>query len=145
RANGTVGVKPSIDAIAEVKVQTNLYSAESGRTLGGVINILTKSGSNQFHGSAYDFVRNDRFDAKSFFAKTKPKLTQQQYGGSVGGPLRTDKTFFFIDYEGYRSTHGQANLITVPTAKMRAGDFSELSTPIFDPAVSTRPAFANNQ
>jgi len=145
RAIGTVGVKPSIDAIAEVKVQTNLYSAETGRTLGGVINILTKSGSNQFHGSAYDFVRNDRFDAKSFFAKTKPDLTQNQFGGSVGGPVRTDKTFFFMDYEGYRSTQGVANLITVPTAKMRTGDFSELSTPIFDPAAAGRPAFAGNQ
>ena len=86
RAIGTVGVKPSIDAIAEVKVQTNLYSAETGRTLGGVINILTKSGSNEFHGTAYDYVRNDRFDARSYFAATKPKLTQNQFGGSIGGP-----------------------------------------------------------
>jgi outer membrane receptor protein involved in Fe transport len=144
RAIGTVGVKPSIDAIAEVKVQTNLYSAETGRTLGGVINILTKSGSNSFHGTAYDYVRNDRFDARSYFAATKPKLTQNQFGGSIGGPIRTDKTFFFVDYEGFRSTQGVANLITVPTARMRAGDFSELSAGIFDPTTLPRTPFGGN-
>mgnify|MGYP003693932175 CR=1 FL=1 len=123
RAIGTVGVKPSIDAIAEVKVQTNLYSAETGRTLGGVINILTKSGSNEFHGTAYDYVRNDRFDSRSYFAATKPKLSQNQFGGSIGGPIRSDRTFFFVDYEGLRSTQGVANLITVPTARMRRRGF----------------------
>ena len=145
RAIGTVGIKPSIDAIAEVMVQTNLYSAETGRTLGGVINILTKSGTNVLHGTAYDFVRNDMFDARSFFARSKPELTQNQFGGSLGGPLRTDRTFFFVDYEGYRSTQGVTNLITVPTARMRTGDFSELSTPIFDPTTPVRTAFAGNQ
>ena len=144
RAIGTVGVKPSIDAIAEVRVQTNLYSAEAGRTLGGVINIITKSGTNQFHGSAYDYVRNDRFDSQSFFAKTKPKLNQNQFGGSIGGPLRADKTFFFADYEGFRSTQGVANLITVPTARMRAGDFSELPAQIYDPTTAVRLPFAGN-
>ena len=144
RAIGTVGVKPSIDAIAEVRVQTNLYSAETGRTLGGVINILTKSGSNDFHGTAYDYVRNDRFDSRSFFAVTKPKLSQNQFGGSLGGPVRTDKTFFFVDYEGLRSTQGVANLITVPTARMRTGDFSELATGIFDPTTLPRTPFAGN-
>jgi hypothetical protein len=145
RAIGTVGIKPSIDAIAEVMVQTNLYSAETGRTLGGVINILTKSGGNVLHGTAYDFVRNDMFDARAFFAREKPELTQNQFGGSLGGPLRTDRTFFFVDYEGYRSTQGVANLITVPTARMRTGDFSELSTPIFDPSTPVRTPFAGNQ
>jgi hypothetical protein len=72
RAIGTVGIKPSIDAIAEVRVQTNLYSADVGRTLGGVINIITKSGSNAFHGTAFEFLRNDKFDARSFFATSKP-------------------------------------------------------------------------
>jgi hypothetical protein len=144
RAIGTVGVKPSIDAIAEVKVQTNLYSAETGRTLGGVINILTKSGSNEFHGTAYDYVRNDRFDSRSYFAATKPKLSQNQFGGSIGGPIRSDRTFFFVDYEGLRSTQGVANLITVPTARMRGGDFSELSAGIFDPTALPRTPFAGN-
>jgi hypothetical protein len=144
RAIGTVGIKPSIDAIAEVKIQTNLYSADVGRTQGGVINILTKSGTNQFHGTAYEFGRSDRFDAAEFFAKQRPVLKQNQFGGSVGGPIRTDKTFFFVDYEGFRNRQGVANLITVPTAKMRAGDFSELPVQIFDPTVSARPAFSGN-
>jgi Carboxypeptidase regulatory-like domain len=144
RAIGTVGIKPSIDAIAEVKVQTNLYSADVGRTAGGVVNIITKSGSNDFHGSAFEFVRNDRFDAKDFFARTKPNLEQNQYGGSFGGPIRTNKTFFFVDYEGFRSTQGVANLITVPTMKMRSGDFSELSTPIYDPTTFPRTPLSGN-
>ena len=144
RAIGTVGVKPSIDAIAEVKVQTNLYSADVGRTQGGVINILTKSGTNQLHGTAYEFGRNDKFDAGDFFAKQRPVLKQNQFGGSVGGPIKTDKTFFFADYEGFRSRQGVANLITVPTVRMRSGDFSELSTPIFDPTTGPRVAFAGN-
>src|SRR4051812_34945032 len=108
RAIGTVGVKPSIDAIAEVKVQTSMYTAEVGRTAGGVVNIITKSGSNDYHGSAFEFVRNDRFDARNFFATgvDKPKLTQNQYGGSVGGPVARNKTFFFVDYEGFNVNQG---------------------------------------
>jgi hypothetical protein len=144
RAIGTVAIKPSIDAIAEVKVQTNLYSADVGRTLGGVVNILTKSGSNDFHGLGFEFVRNDRFDSRDFFARQRPVLKQNQFGGSLGGPLREDRTFFFVDYEGFRLRQGVANLITVPTARMRTGDFSELSTPIFDPTISPRVAFAGN-
>ena len=144
RAIGTVAIKPSIDAIAEVKVQTNLYSADVGRTLGGVVNILTKSGSNDFHGSGFEFVRSDRFDSRDFFARQRPVLKQNQFGGSLGGPLREDRTFFFVDYEGFRLRQGVANLITVPTARMRTGDFSELSTPIFDPTISPRVAFAGN-
>jgi outer membrane receptor protein involved in Fe transport len=144
RAIGTVGIKPSIDAIAEVKIQTNLYSADVGRTQGGVINIMTKAGSNQFHGTAYEFGRSDKFDATEFFARQRPVLKQNQFGGSLGGPLKTDKTFFFVDYEGFRNRQGVANLITVPTAKMRAGDFSELPGQIFDPTVSPRPAFSGN-
>jgi hypothetical protein len=144
RAIGTVGIKPSIDAIAEVRVQTNLYSAETGRTLGGVINILTKSGTNQIHGTAFEFLRNQKFDSRSFFARSKPKMNQHQFGGSVGGPLRTDRTFYFVDYEGFRSTQGVANLITVPTARMRAGDFSELPVAVYDPLSSPRVPFAGN-
>src|SRR5436190_2004631 len=100
RAIGTVGVKPSIDAIAEVKVQTSMYTAEVGRTAGGVVNIITKSGSNNYHGSAFEFYRNDRFDAKNYFASTldKPVLRQHQYGGSLGGPVLKNRTFFFADY-----------------------------------------------
>src|SRR5690349_7279195 len=144
RAIGTVGVRPSIDAIAEVKVQTNLYSADVGRTQGGVINILTKSGTNGFQGTAYEFARSDRFDSQEFFAKQRPVLKQNQFGGSLGGPIKTDKTFFFVDYEGFRNRQGVANLLTLPTARMRAGDFSELSTQIYDPTASPRVAFPGN-
>src|SRR5262245_41161797 len=87
RTIGTVAIKPSIDAIAEVRVQTNMYTAETGRTLGGVINIITKSGGNQFHGSGFEFARHERFDARLFFAQDKPETRQNQFGGSLGGPL----------------------------------------------------------
>src|SRR5207247_1162745 len=79
----TVAIKPSIDAIAEVRVQTNMYTAETGRTLGGVINIITKSGGNQFHGSGFEFGRHERFDSRLFFAEGKPITRQNQYGGSL--------------------------------------------------------------
>src|SRR5580765_8016640 len=140
RAIGTVGVKPSIDAIAEVKVQTSMYTAEVGRTAGGVVNIITKSGSNDYHGSAFEFYRNDRFDAKNYFASTldKPVLRQHQYGGSLGGPVLRHRTFFFADYEGFTVTQGVTTVVTVPTARMRAGDFSEQTAAIFDPTTTPR-------
>ena len=143
RTIGTVAIKPSIDAIAEVRVQTNMYTAETGRTLGGVINIITKSGSNAIHGSAFEFARHEKFDSRQFFAQGKPENRQNQFGGSFGGPLRRDRTFFFVDYEGYRIKQGVPSVVTVPTAKMRAGDFSELSTQIYD-AQNSRTAFAGN-
>jgi len=146
RAIGTVGVKPSIDAIAEVKVQTSMYTAEVGRTAGGVVNIITKSGTNNYNGSLFEFFRNDRFDAKSYFAAAldKPVLKQNQYGGSLGGPVMKNRTFFFADYEGFNVTQGVTTVVTVPTAKMRAGDFSEQTAGIFDPTTATRTAFAGN-
>jgi hypothetical protein len=142
---GTIGVKPSIDAIAEVKVQTNLYTAEVGRTAGGVVNILTKAGGNQFRGSAFEFLRNDRFDARNVFATSKPLLKQHQFGGSVGGPLVRDRTFFFADVEGFRHTSGVVNVATVPTMAMRRGDFSEVTGQVFDPTTTPRSAFPGNQ
>ena len=146
RAIGTVGVKPSMDAIAEVRVQTNLYLAETGRTGGGIINILTKSGTNAFHGSAYEFRRDDRFDERDYFATTDPVLDQNQFGGSFGGPIVSNKTFFFGDYEQFRNEKGQVNNLTLPTAKMRAGDFSELlpGIVIYDPTTTPRTPFQNN-
>jgi outer membrane receptor protein involved in Fe transport len=131
RIIGTIGVRPSIDAIQEFKVQTNLYSAEIGRTSGGVVNIISKSGSNQFHGSLFEFLRNDRLDANGNFNFTggaqlpKQKFRQNQFGGSVGGPIIKDKTFFFGDYEALKIRQGIPITATVPTAKQRIGDFSE--------------------
>ena len=145
RTIGTVSIKPSIDAIAEVRVQTNMYTAETGRTLGGVINIITKSGGNAFHGSGFEFARHEKFDSRLFFATDKPITRLNQFGGSLGGPLAANRTFFFVDYEGYRLKQGVPTVITVPTVKMRNGDFSELATPIYDPTTAVRAAFPGNQ
>jgi hypothetical protein len=118
RIIGTVGVKPNVEGIQEITVQTNSYAPEAGRTAGGVINIVTRSGTNQFHGSAYEFFRNDVFDARNVFQTTgaKPELRQNQFGGSIGGPVYKDKTFFYFDYEGLRAVSGVTDISTVPTA-----------------------------
>jgi hypothetical protein len=107
---GTMGVKPSIDAIQEVKVSTDLYSAEYSRAVGGVVDVITKSGTNNLHGSAYEFLRNDAVDARDYFdtvgTVNKNELRQNQFGGSFGGPIRKNKTFIFGDYEGFRQISG---------------------------------------
>jgi carboxypeptidase family protein len=133
RVMGGMGIKPSLEAIQEVNVKTNSYSADNGRTLSAVINIVTKSGTNEFHGSAYEFLRNQNFDARSFFAPTRPLNHQNQFGGSLGGPIKKDKTFFFVDYDQDR-INNQTNFVeTVPTTRMHTGDFSELPSRIYDP------------
>ncbi len=130
RLIGSVGVRPSIDAIEEVRVLTNLYTAEISRSAGGVVDLITKSGSNNFHGTAYEFLRNDVLDARDYFATSgpKPELRQNQFGGSLGGPIVRNKTFFFGDYEGFRRVFGLTQTSTVPTAYEEAhpGDFSDL-------------------
>jgi hypothetical protein len=117
RVIGTIGVKPNVEGIQEITVQTNSYAAEAGRTAGGVINIVTRSGTNQFHGSVYEYFRNDIFDARNFFQTTgpKPELRQNQYGGSIGGPIWRNRTFFYFDYEGFRQVAGVTYTGTVPT------------------------------
>ncbi|MEA2263928.1 MAG: hypothetical protein QOJ51_6753, partial [Acidobacteriaceae bacterium] len=119
RVIGTTGIRPSIEAISEVNIQSNTYTAEVGRTAGGVINIITKSGTNNFHGSAYEFFRNDVLNAFPFqfgAHNRKPKLRQNQFGGSIGGPIFKNKTFFFADYEGLRQIQGQNPVLSqVPT------------------------------
>ena len=117
RIIGTAGVKPVVEAIQEITVQTNSYSPEAGRTAGGVVSIITRAGTNQFHGSAYEFFRNDIFDARNVLQTTgrKPELRQNQFGGSIGGPIFRDKTFFFADYEGFRQVTGLTYTSTVPT------------------------------
>jgi hypothetical protein len=141
---GTMIVRPSIDALQEVRVQTNAYSAELGRTAGGVINMITKSGGNQFHGTIFEFFRNEKLDARNYFANpnaSKPAFKQNQFGGSIGGPIVKDRTFFFADYEGFRLRQGQTVVRTVPTLAMRQGNFSGVA-PIFDP-LTQRPDPAN--
>ena len=99
---GTVIIRPQVDSIREMRVETSSFSAELGRTAGGVINVATKSGANIMHGSAFEFYRNEAMDAKNYFATSipKPRFDQNQFGGSLGGPIVKDKTFFFVDYAG---------------------------------------------
>ncbi len=118
RIIGTIGVRPNVEGIQEITIETNSYSAEAGRTAGGVVSINTKSGTNQFHGSAYEFFRNDIFDARNVLvsgSQPKPELRQNQFGGSIGGPIWKNRTFFFADYEGFRYVSGLTYTSTVPT------------------------------
>ncbi len=126
----TLSAPLSVDAIQEFKVQSNLYSAESGTLGGAQINIAIKTGTNDLHGSAYGFLRNDYLDARNFFDTKKPEFRQNQFGGTVGGPVIRDKAFFFGNYEGLRLAKGLTRTFTVPTASMRSGQFT---TPIRDP------------
>ncbi|HEY7784267.1 MAG TPA: TonB-dependent receptor [Pyrinomonadaceae bacterium] len=121
-------VKPSVDAIREFEIATSSYDASFGRNPGGQVNVVTKSGSNEFHGSLYWFHRNAALDARNFFApasESKPKYLRNQFGGSIGGPIRENQTFFFVDYEGGRSREGITRITNVPTAAERSGDFSQ--------------------
>lgn len=137
---GTVVVKPSVDALQEMQVQTNLYSAEFGRTAGGIINFITKSGTNDVHGSLFEYLRNQHLDARSFFAGAKPPYHQNQFGGSAGGPIKKNRVFYFADYEGFRMHQGQSFVDSVPTLAERQGNFAGLNR-IFDPITTkTNPA-----
>jgi len=132
---------PTQDAIQEFRVQTSDLSAEWGRFSGGVINLTTKSGSNAFHGAAYEYVRNTDLNANTFFANegglSVPSYQQNQFGANFGGPIRKDKTFFFGSYEGFRQREGQTTVQTVPTAANIQGDFSAPGTPtIYDPTTT---------
>lgn len=117
RIIGTSGVRPNVEGIQEISVQTNSYAPDAGRTAGGVVNITTRSGSNNFHGSAYEYFRNDVFDARQVLQTTgrQPELRQNQFGGSIGGPIWRNRTFFFGDYEGFRQVNGLTYQSTVPT------------------------------
>jgi hypothetical protein len=133
----TVVLFPSVDALSEFKLQTSTFSAEFGRSLGGVVNLQIKSGTNAFHGSAYMFGRDDKLDANNWFnnraGNPKPDFRQTQFGATLGGPILHDRTFFFADYQGQRIKSGQTFLSTVPSARMRGGDFSEINRVIYDP------------
>jgi outer membrane receptor protein involved in Fe transport len=136
-------VTPSVDAVQEFKVVTNNNSAEYGFRMGATVIVQTKSGSNDLHGSAYEFFRNDKLDATNFFANRsgaeKPVFKRNQFGGTLGGRLIKDRTFFFGSYEGTRLRRGESSISTVPTAARRGGDFSDSDAlPIFDPATTRR-------
>ena len=146
-------VQPSIDAIQEFKVQTNSYAAEYGRAMGGVVNVSIRSGTNDLHGSVFEFLRNEKLDAKNFFdspTAPKPPFKRNQYGLSLGGPVYIPKLlngknrlFFFGDYEGTKIRESSTTSSSIPTLKMRTGDFSDLgSKKITDP--TTKGPFPGN-
>ncbi len=160
---GQMDTDPPVELIQEIKVLSNNYSAEFGGSNGGVIIETTKSGTNEFHGSALEYLRNDLMDAPGFFApivngdKSKPKLRYNLFGGTIGGPIIKNKTFFFFDYEGSRRSTGFTSTLTVPTLLQRTGDFSKTTTAagalvaIYDPsttvasgATSTRQLYSGN-
>jgi len=136
---GDVNVNPAVDSIQEFKVQSGVMSAEFGYTAGGVVNMVTKSGTNKFHGSLYEFLRNDKLDARNAFAAVRAPFRYNQYGGAVGGPVRKDKTFFFFNYEEWKFRRQYTVIGTTPLAEQRTGDLSTLADTrgnriaIFDP------------
>jgi hypothetical protein len=130
-------LNPSVDDIQEFNVNQTSYDAEFGGKSGGVINVITKSGTSDFHGSLFEFVRNEMFDAKNFFdspSRPIPPFKQNQFGGSFGGPIQKDKTFFFINYEGQRTRQTLTQLFTVPTDAERTGNFQGTGIIVKDPS-----------
>jgi hypothetical protein len=130
--DGGFVLKPPIDAITEFRILTHNANAEFGRSLGSTTNLITRSGSNSYHGALWEFLRNDALDARNYFASDTEPLKQNQFGGTFGGPIRKDKTFFFGFYEGFRNRQGQTSGSTVPSLKQRNGDFSEMCSNGFD-------------
>jgi Carboxypeptidase regulatory-like domain len=129
--NGVDGgfvLKPPVDAITEFRILTHNANAEFGNSLGSTTNIITRSGTNRYHGALWEFLRNDAFDATNYFARTTEPLKQNQFGGTFGGPIRKDKTFFFGFYEGFHNRQGETDSSTVPSVAERQGDFSALCT-----------------
>jgi Carboxypeptidase regulatory-like domain len=124
--NMGAAIIPNLDSIAEFRILTNSFDAEYGEFSGGQINVVTKSGTNGFHGSAFEFLRNTNFDARNYFSPTRGTFNQNQFGGTFGGPIRKTKLFFFGDYQGTRSTQGvDTGEIPVPSVQDRAGNFSD--------------------
>ncbi len=143
------GVVPPVDAIHEFEVLTNSYDATFGRNSGGQVNVVTKNGANQIHGTVYEFFRNAALDGRNHFAPANlsdPKYQRNQFGYALGGPIVADRTFFFTDYEGFIERQGLTRLTNVPTLAERSGDFtnSSLPTPVipgFGPVPIIPPAF----
>jgi hypothetical protein len=123
--DGGFVLEPPVDAIAEFRILTHTANAEFGHSTGSTTNIVTRSGTNVYHGSLWEFLRNDAFDAKSFFATAVEPLKRNQYGGTLGGPVKKDKTFFFLYYEGLRERAGETSEATVPSKNERNGNFGE--------------------
>lgn len=145
RQFGNIAIKPSIDAIQEFKVQSNSYSAEFGQAAFGQIILVTKSGTNEFHGAVFEFLRNDKLDARNFFLPKRSKLNRNQFGAAVGGPIWRDHSFFFANYEGTRERRGVETFRSVPVEPWRQGDFSGVTGLVLrDPLAAGQP-FAGNR
>ncbi len=140
---GIIVINPNLEAIGETKITSQNYDAEFGQATAGVVSVQTKSGTNEFHGSAFEFYQSDKFQARNPFSqpdrkdpitgRVLPKTTRHQFGGSVGGPIQPNKWFFFADYQGLQSDVGGSRRLTVPTARARTGDLSEYGIAIYDP------------
>jgi hypothetical protein len=150
--NMGAAIIPNLDAIAEFRILTNNFDAEYGEFSGGQINVITKSGSNTFHGDVFEFLRNTNLDARNYFSPTRGAFDQNQFGGTFGGPIRKDKIFFFGDYQGTRSTQGvDTGQIPVPSAQDRTGDLADLASSFVTtdasgktvPTTVSGPNFAN--
>jgi hypothetical protein len=140
--NSLVNISPPLEAIQEFKVQTNNPTAEFGVFGGAAINLTIRSGTNDLHGSLFEYLRDDALNEQSYFAPSKPEFKSNQFGGTIGGPITRNRAFFFADYQGLRLDQGRTQTISVPTALMRQGNLSEVPTPIFDPLTSL--PFAGN-
>ena len=145
KLNGTA-VSPPVDAVREFEVLSSSYDASFGRNGGGQVSVVLRSGGNQFHGTAYEFFRNAVFDARNYFAPSNtpaPQDQRNQFGGTIGGPIVKNRTFFFADYQGTRDSTGITQVTNVPTLAERTGDFSLSRLPAIDPY--TGAPFPNNQ
>ena len=139
RMDGGYALKLPVDAIVEFRILTQSAPPEYGGTGGATTAVVTRSGGNQHHGSLYEFLRNDAFDARNFFSREVEPLKQHQFGGTVGGPIQSNKLFFFGYYEGFRNEQGFTTTATVPTPAEREGDFSGLGRPLLNLAAGGTP------
>jgi hypothetical protein len=147
---GIIVINPNLEAIGETKITSQNYDAEFGQAIAGVVSVQTKSGTNEFHGSAFEFLQRDKFRARNPFnepdvvnpltGRVLPQTKRDQFGGSIGGPIVKNNWFFFGDYQGTRNNQGGSKLLTVPTALARTGNLSEYGINIFDPASGATPA-----
>ncbi|MBM3775815.1 MAG: TonB-dependent receptor, partial [Acidobacteria bacterium] len=134
---------PTVEALTEVKVTTNQYSAEFGRDVGALVQMVTKSGANSFHGGVYEYFRNEKLDTMNAFSRTRPVDRQHMFGGTIGGRILRDKLFFFSSFEPQKATSPAGFLLTVPTAAMKTGNFSALPRQLYDPATTRRNPVTN--
>ena len=139
RMDGGYALKIPVDAIAEFRILTQTATPEYGGTGGATTTVVTRAGSNQLHGSLYEFIRNDDLDTRNFFSSDVEPLKQNQFGGTAGGPIKRDKLFFFAYYEGFRNRQGITTSAVVPSAQQRTGDFSGIGQPLLNFATGGTP------